>query len=134
MRISDWSSDVCSSDLHVLEEEVLDGLVEAIDRQRADAREIPFGGDVELIRDRWFQIRIAAGGGELKRVAVEARLEVIPAIGERRPRQRPRSGEAEQEIVGQVELEVQARREIMEGIGRTDRLRDRKRPSPNTWH
>src|SRR3546814_7803188 len=74
MRISDWSSDVCSSDLkldrhHVLEEEVLDGLVEAIDRQRADAREIPFGGDVELIRDRWFQIRIAAGGGELKRVA-----------------------------------------------------------------
>src|SRR3546814_13177564 len=102
MRISDWSSDVCSSDLHVLEEEVLDGLVEAIDRQRADAREIPFGGDVELIRDRWFQIRIAAGGGELKRVAVEARQEVIPANGERRPRQRPRYGEAEQEIVGQI--------------------------------
>src|SRR3546814_17043682 len=67
---------------------------------------------------------MAAGGGELKRVAVEARLEVIPAIGERRPRQRPRSGEAAQEIVGQVELEVQARQEIMVGIGRTDRLRD----------
>src|SRR3546814_20487279 len=100
MRISDWSSDVCSSDLHVLEEEVLDGLVEAIDRQRADAREIPYGGDVELIRDRWFQIRIAAGGGELKRVAVEARLEVIPANGERRPRQRTRSGDRKSVVWG----------------------------------
>src|SRR3546814_11052088 len=104
MRISDWSSDVCSSDLHVLEEEVLDGLVEAIDRQRADAREIPFGGDVELIRDRWFQIRIAAGGGELKRVAVEARLAVIPAIRQRRPPQRPVSGERARAIVGQGAL------------------------------
>src|SRR3546814_19247699 len=84
---------------------------------------MPFCGYVELIRDRWFQIRIAAGGGELKRVAVEARLEVIPAIGERRPRQRPRSGAAEQDIVGQVELEVQARQVNIVGIGRNYRLR-----------
>src|SRR3546814_1300300 len=53
MRISDWSSDVCSSDLHVLEKRHLrnlleaaltDGLVGGLRRHQQQRRVVPVGG------------------------------------------------------------------------------------------
>src|SRR3546814_18919876 len=51
-------------------------------------------------------------------------MEGIREKGERREGKSTGWGEAEEEIVGQVELEGQARQERMGGPGGTDRLRD----------
>src|SRR5206468_796214 len=55
-------------------EEIVDPFVEAVDRQRADPREIPFEGEVELVRQSRPEVRIARCRGQLTAIVVERGL------------------------------------------------------------
>src|SRR3546814_8059500 len=95
MRISDWSSDVCSSDLQVLAAESgiaksvdpLGGshLVEYLTDRTEEAieavmREIDdYGGVIKAIEDGWLQARLAQRALERK-IAIDAR-ETHVAVG-----------------------------------------------------
>src|SRR3546814_1662266 len=68
MRISDWSSDVCSSDLHVADEQVLVGMAH---RQQRRAIVAVHG------RDRRGDRRVKQGRGGLYRHFTNARATIV---------------------------------------------------------
>src|SRR3546814_10168753 len=83
MRISDWSSDVCSSDLEALRiDRVLDEFRKHAHRKQPALCEIPFGRGVERVGDIGFEVRIAERHRPVKRPVVILFITDLAARGQ----------------------------------------------------
>ncbi len=95
--------------------EVLDIFAEAADRGVTRPGEVPLQGQVIVVGKVGFQVRITPARLILCRsqyVVVDHRPQVVHV----RPRERARGGRARNDLVGEIELEIQARQEIIVAV------------------
>src|SRR5260221_492141 len=92
----------------VLVEEIVNVLVERVERQRTNPGEIPFEGKIKLVRQSRLQEWIARGRRQGSGIIVEARRHEVARIRQAGPRQCPRRRETQDQVAGKAEPKVQA--------------------------
>src|SRR3546814_5859455 len=84
MRISDWSSDVCSSDLTAcIEEAILDAGIPVAGQRRTNARNrLPGETRIRIVEERTGENRLDRDAGDTRTAADEALQAVVVARSE----------------------------------------------------